>query len=205
MAFVPFNNVIKIEPVFTYGGVIVENVHYYLVDETPDLDTGISLADDYIASWTNGIRGSIPGTCTLDKIRVTIMENQNDPGLEHFGTTLPLAGTGVGDQLPNNCTVAVKWQTMYRGRSYRGRTYHVGIREVDVNANTLIGAFATTLLSFYQSIMTLTGDVGPCNMVVASRVQNGVLRSQGVATQVVNVSIDPTIDSQRRRLPGRGT
>jgi hypothetical protein len=43
-------------------------------------------------------------------------------------------------------------------------------------------------------------------LVVVSRVADGIERTIGVATHVVNAQVtDMFIDSQRRRLTGRGT
>lgn len=201
--FVPFNNTIKLEALFLYDNQYVENVHNFIVDETPNLDTAISLAEAYKAWWNDRLKAQMPNNLSLNVIKCSIMENANDPAVE-YTTGLPLVGSIGATTLPNNCTVAVKWTTGFRGRSYQGRTYHIGIKNSDAGASRITGAFQTILLTAYSDLMTLTVDVGPARLGIASRVAGKVVRNIGVITPVENVFVDTTIDSQRRRLPGRG-
>jgi len=203
MPFVPFDNVIKIEGVYSWAGQVVENVHYYLVDETPNEDTARSLALAY-RTWFFTYGPSITSnTAILTSVKWTIMEDENAPAGE-YTTELPITGGRSSPSMPNNVTVAVKWLTAYRGRSFRGRTFHIGLTDDTANGSTLLVNFAQNLLTAYEDLIELTVDVGPAIMAVASRYSHGVLRERGIATPVINAAIDPTIDSQRRRLPGRG-
>lgn len=203
MAFVPFNNTIKLEAVFTQDGQRIQNVHHYLVDETPNVDTAVSLCEAY-KTWYNSYLKPIqtPDT-SLVLIKATILETDNDPGVE-YATGLPISGTNNVPSMPNNVTVAVKWLTGLRGRSYRGRTYHIGLAEDQVTKNNVIPAHLITLANTYGELISLTVDVGPAVMGIASRFHNNSERTVGVITPVTNVAVDATIDSQRRRLPGRG-
>lgn len=203
MAFVPFNNTIKIEPIFVWDGQRVQNVHYYLVDEFPDLTTAQDLAEAYIAWWDAGMKARTPTNLQLVMVVATIMEEENSPGLE-VTTGLPLTGNNASPSLPNNVSVAVKWNTAFRGRSYRGRTYHIGLVEFVVTGNTIDTGYATDLQTLYTDLLVLDTDVGPARMGVASKISNGAFRTVGVITPVESVTVDRTVDSQRRRLPGRG-
>lgn len=201
--FIPFNNTIKLEAVYVYDSQYVENVHYFIVDETPNVDTAISLAAAYKDWWNTRLKAAMPNNLSLTMIKASVMENENDPAVE-YTDGLPLVGAIGATTLPNNCTIAVRWTTAFRGRSYQGRTYHIGIKNSDCGASRITGAFQTTLLTAYQDLMVLTVDVGPAVLGVASRVSHGAPRDTGVITPVSNVFIDTVIDSQRRRLPGRG-
>lgn len=203
MPFVPFNNTIKAELIFTWQGQRVENVHYFLVDETPNEATAISLAEGLKDWWQ--VYGKFYSTTevSLVLIRSTIMETENSPGIE-YAVGLPIAGTEAGASLPNNVTIAVKWTTGYRGRSYRGRTYHIGLPESAVTGNTLAANWVTNMLVAYGELMSIPVDVGPAIKAIASSYHNNVLRTVGVVTPVIGVQVDNTVDSQRRRLPGRG-
>lgn len=118
-------------------------------------------------------------------------------------TGLPLAGTGGSVQLPNNVTLCIKWTTENRGRSFRGRTYHVGLTESQVTDNEVVAVAMGQFTTAYGALLTDLATAG-WPLVIASRYANNQPRITGVATLVTGFSIDPFIDSQRRRLPGRG-
>jgi len=204
MGFVPFENVIRIEPIFESDFQKCENVLHYLVDETPDEDTAISLAAAYCDWFTTHDTVIFPSSVILTAVKWTIMETQNAPGGE-YTTDLPVAGGLVQNALPNNVSVAIRLLTQYRGRSYRGRIFHVGLTNTMVDLNRLTPAMVTNFTTSYSDLITLPTDVGPAVLAVASRVSGGVERAQGVATPVIDIQVDSTVDSQRRRLPGRGS
>jgi hypothetical protein len=203
MAFVPFEDTIKLEGVFSWGGQICENVHYFKVDATPDVALCEELAAEYIQWWNQWMMSVVSTGAALTKVKCTIMEAENSPGIE-YSTGLPSVGADASPSMPNNVTIAVRWVTALRGRSYRGRTYHIGLTENSVVHNGLLPAALTQLLNGYTELIGLTTSVGPAALCVASRVSNGVERTAGLMTPVDSVVIDGTIDSQRRRLPGRG-
>lgn len=105
--------------------------------------------------------------------------------------------------LPTGTTVTASWRTGRSGRSYRGRTYHVGLTETQVDGNSLTTAANTAIQQAYsQLIIDATSNNTP--LAVCSRVNGGVQRPSGVLTKVITCLVDQYIDSQRRRLTGRG-
>lgn len=203
MGFVPFENTIKLEPVFNWNGQTVENVHYFIVDETPSVDTATDLANAYITWYASNLMAWQPATCQLMKVKATIMETESSPGVEIVPSGT-YDGNNVSPGLPNNVTAAVRWVTALRGRSYRGRSFHIGLCESQVDDSYLTSITTNGLKEAYDELISLTVDVGPAILGVASRVHNGQERSQGVITPVINCVVENTVDSQRRRLPGRG-
>jgi hypothetical protein len=203
MPFVPFNNVIRLDAIYSWDGQAVENVHHFLVDETPNVDTANSLASSYINWWGTEMRSLQANTLSLVNVVATIMETENDPVVE-VSSGLPQSGTSVNNSMPNNVSVAISWKTNFRGRSYRGRTFHLGLTEAQVTGSTVDAGAVTALTNAYAELMALPVDVGPAILCVASRWSHGVLREQGVATAVTSVLVNNVVDSQRRRLPGRG-
>jgi len=108
------------------------------------------------------------------------------------------------EQLPNNATLVCTLRTAQRGRSYRGRIYHIGLTEGQVVANTVVPGIITSLSLAYAQLLN-TANFGGCELAVLSRYNANAPRLIGVATPVIDTLFaDPTIDSQRRRLPGRG-
>lgn len=204
MGFVPFQDTIRIEPVFLCGGQYVENVLHYICDATPDSTLANQLAALYVAWWDANRDVLFATGLSLQMVKWTILEDNDDPG-GLFTEGLPLAGLVSQDMMPNNVSVAVSLLTNNRGRSYRGRIYHVQLLRTQVEGNTLTVGALNNIKTAYEEIMSFSTLVGPAVLGVASRVSGGVERVNGVITPVTSIKVDPVIDSQRRRLPGRGT
>lgn len=115
-------------------------------------------------------------------------------------------GTGTSPQLPNNVTVAVKWTGGLTGRSQRGRTYHVGLTEAQVEGDAVSVVSGAVILASYQAILSaISTAILGAKLVIVSYISGGVPRTVGQTTDVLTGSLDLTIDSQRRRLAGRGS
>jgi len=73
-----------------------------------------------------------------------------------------------------------------------------------VIGNTVDGAVVLDLQAAYNDLRSLPFD-NPWEHCVISRFNAGAPRTTGVATKVTScVVVDPYVDSQRRRLTGRG-
>ena len=202
MAFVPFENCVKVEQVFLWDGQVCENV-FHIRKPTPwSTDDMAEQAAAFIDIWDTYWQANVPSTLSMVNIKVTDLTSEFAPGIE-YSTGLPLVGTSGGACMPNVITVAVKWVTALRGRSYRGRTYHIGLLETHILDNMITTAAQTLLQTYY---VNLWGSVAilTAEMVVASRIQGGVEREVGLMTPIIGFQIDRVVDTQRRRLPGRG-
>lgn len=107
--------------------------------------------------------------------------------------------------VPNNVAFCVKKETGLRGRSARGRVYLCGLpSEKVVGINYLDAAWATAVLLGLNTMRTEMVTAG-FPLVVVSRYTNNAPRVTGVHNVVqLFVAFDYAVDSQRRRLPGRG-
>lgn len=202
MPFIPFNNTVQLESVYRWDGQIVENVLNYQTNTLPTAANMDALAATWLGLWALYIKPLQSSAVALQSIKVTSLHAQNGPAIE-YTTNLPQAGQGTSTAVPNNVAVVVKWITANRGRSYRGRTYHLGIPSGSVTANTLATGYRTSLVQAWTNFI-LVGSSPIWNLIIASRYSNGQPRGTGVATVVNGLSINPTVDSQRRRLPERG-
>ena len=157
----------------------------------------------FVDWWTDNLRTLFMSNVTLSSIIAKSMASQYAPAIE-FSGTLPLSGNGdQGSPLPNNVTIAIKWSTGLRGRSYRGRTYHPALYENMVDANTMHSVSAAQIVAAYYALIGAVA-AETFDLCVYSRFSGNVERTYGVPTVITNASMDPTVDSQRRRLPGRG-
>lgn len=107
--------------------------------------------------------------------------------------------------LPNNCALCVTKMTAARGKSARGRFYIPGLptnERTGVNRMqpTWIGSMTGALDDFFAALTT----AGYTPLIV-SRVTAGADRGSGLVQVMTQYRIyDSVVDSQRRRLPGRG-
>jgi len=115
----------------------------------------------------------------------------------------PVPGNLDHPSVPTSVTVAISWKTALRGRSYRGRTYHVGF-DFNWNDNSTI---STTGLGLLHTCYTaLQAHLASASLVlcVLSRRNAGALRAEGIGTPITSFSIDSNIDSQKTRLNQHG-
>lgn len=121
-------------------------------------------------------------------------------------TFTPIGGIQGGNAsfaMPTGTTVTASWRTGLAGRSFRGRTYHVGLTESQVADNALTSTARSDLQQAYTQLI-VDANIFGTPLSIASRVSNGVPRPAGILTPVQTCLVDEFIDSQRRRLTGRG-
>lgn len=208
---------------WTYQGQQCRNVFYCertVADvPTPWDDTS---ATDYAANLFNAYTTAYmlltANVASLDGID-WVWNEALDTGPLHEGTdnisTYPVVGSEAADGAAANVSLAVKLGTGLGGRNFHGRFYFVGINAGLYDAGTpsqlkagSVGDFTTANNLFVATANQLIS--GPPtearNLSVASFVLGGVARAAAVLTPVIAASLVDTIfDSQRRRLPGRGS
>lgn len=200
--FIPFENTAKVELLFTLNGNTCENVWYFHNTAGSFSTVEMAVLASNIHGWYNSLYKTIqPAQVSATMIRVTDMTTQTSAGIE-YTSGFPIVGTRGGSVSPANVTVAIKWLTGLRGRSYRGRTYVVGVAKDDVTGDTVTNTYLGSLNDVFQGFLDL--DIADWEFVVASYFNDGAWRTTGVITPVTGVAINPVVDSQRRRLTGRG-
>lgn len=203
MQFVPVPNAGEFHLIFEYAGQICQNVVHASHGVNPFTEVTLAAVCTSISDWWNTeMKAAVNDSLTLQRIEAFALDSQSAPAIVSVDG-LPLTGTNAGDAFPNNVTCAVKWSTGLRGRSYRGRTYHLGLCRTQADGNILQSGFITTMAGIYAALKTAIESSGD-TMVVVSRFHNKAPRTTGIATEIIGVSIDQVLDSQRRRLPGRG-
>jgi hypothetical protein len=204
MPFIPVPNVVQAELVYTWDGEICENVLHYEASGAPIVDHMIELGA-WLKSWFDTmLQSNVANTLYLTNIKLTDLNSDIAPALD-YSAGLPLQGGITDNSLPNNCALVFSKRTIFRGRSYRGRVYMAGLTESFVAGNSVITAARAPIQDAFDDLIVPVTTENSWNMVVVSRVHNGVDRLEGVATPVISMTTDWSIDSQRRRLPGRGS
>jgi len=204
MAFVPVPNTIAVDVIYELSGQRVENTLYF---EKPGgwdaaaITTFLENLRDIIAT---GLLPLLHTSLQLVQLVGTLLDAVESISIVSL-VSPPLGGGVSGTQLPNNVTYTVQFKTALRGRSFRGRNYVPGIPQTGISANNIDATLRTGLLDFYDTVRELALD-NTCLWVVVSRVADGVERTTGVTTPITGpATADSFLDSQRRRLPGRGT
>lgn len=116
-----------------------------------------------------------------------------------------VVGTLGTPSLPANVTVAVKLTTGIGGRSARGRIYTVGMNSASVSGNSLAAGAPAAFAAIYNSLITKLAAGGTVDkLAIVSYCSNGFWRINAQVLPVLSASCDVNLDSQRRRLTGRG-
>lgn len=202
MPFIPIPNVSMHTVNYTWLGQQVQNVFHVLHGSAPTSGM-IGAANDIIVAWWN--TEIEPNVSNQVEARSVIGTSQHVVNGPQFTTAFPPGSVGqlTSPSMPSGVTVAVSWRTGNAGRSFRGRTYHVGLVEAQVVDNEIDSGTHATLIAGYVQLVTDLA-VADTPLVVASRYTNNAPRTTGVATVITSTLIDTFIDSQRRRLAGRG-
>lgn len=117
----------------------------------------------------------------------------------------PSNGANGSNPAPLNVTLCVSYRTAQRGRSFRGRTYIAGLALDALSNQNIVPAIAGGMLAAFQAMRDAASEAD-VPLVIVSRYHNKLPRATGLATPVTTVLLrDTVVDSQRRRLPGRGS
>jgi hypothetical protein len=188
---------------FDWSGQTCVNV-YHIYSESPlDSVARLSLAAAFVDWWDDELKAEVSSTVSLERVTVQGLDAETDP-MSEYTTGLPLQATSAAASAPNNCTFAVQWRTALSGRSYRGRTFHVGLTTTKYSSNLLTVPNQSTFTAAYGQLISDVTTEG-YTLSVVSRYHNGTQRPSGIHTQIASVFVDRTLDSMRRRLPGRGS
>lgn len=210
MAFVPVANTVLVEFRYDYLGQQVENTLWFLGDDAPDPTNMDALGVDLVDWWSGGLQPIQNLAVSLRELVITDMTSNTGPQVTHIGP-LPLAGDVTEEPLPSNDTLAISFRTASRGRSFRGRNYFVGMSRTQYSGNVATSGFISAYTTAYEALLGGAATPG-WNWVVASRfsgidpvTKKPIPRVAGITTLITAVTVaDDVLDSQRRRLPGRG-
>lgn len=204
MAFVPSPQVCEAEIEMVWDGQIVENTLYFQSSAAMDVALMGTLAAALITWWNANIKPGVADTLGLTAVAVTDLTTNTSPAV--LTPVSPTSfGAGGAQSLPNNVALCISFRTAARGRTSRGRNYIPGLMENQVNQNTVIPAVPAAFIAAYEELIGPGTFVPGLQWGVLSRRVNNADRISGLFRPITSVAVvDSTVDSQRRRLPGRG-
>lgn len=210
MTFYPVTGGAQCTIVQDFRGQLTENVLWFLRTGSTIGATDLqNLANDLMTYWGSGPASLLSSDVTFRYVLArdfTFAE-----GFEAVGASVEVVGT-AGDAMPNNVALAFSLRTGLAGRANRGRIYIAGIPRSAVVENSVSAAgFAADMLISLGGMVGLDTVSPGWTWGVAHRRQTvtpgepPVWLNPGIINPIVNVTLtDDTVDSQRRRLPGRG-
>ena len=204
MAFQAVPNTVQVDVVYLLFGQRVENVFHVTFGSGVDAATLVDTRDVFI-EWLTGAWMTSMGTdLSVAEIDVTNLSIPDGTMLAWSPTT-PLVGSGGSGCEPGNVSFCLSARTGISGRSFRGRKYVAGVPTAQRTGNTANSGWVGTLITALNALISLLADINGL-LVVVSRIENGVERLEGIVTEIISwTASDLYLDSQRRRLTGRGT
>jgi len=185
----------------TNGGVAMNVLNFRLSGGwTPELLADLAAAAE--DSWETNLSPVISEAITLTETIATDLGSETGAQVTDPGG---ISGAKTGFVLPDNVTVAVSFRTNQRGRSHRGRLFHVGLVDNQVLGDVLDAGVATSIFDAYTAFFAdIAAAIPGATHVIVSRCQDGVWLPTAEKTTMTSIQVEPTIDSMRKRLSGRG-
>ena len=207
-AFIPTNNVFVAEIIGSLFGQAVEVTQAFLTSTAID-DTYLDgVAAEIGSQWQGQMLPDMSAQYSFVEARCTSQEVENGPVGIYIETGANAGAIADSTGLPGNATIAIKKGTIKSGKSFRGRMFLPGVpasKLVSGNADRVLSAWITSILddldTFYTNMEIYDANLLP---VVLSKYTAGAPRANGVATPISFLSMNNQVDSQRRRLEGRG-
>jgi len=201
--FVPNGYHVRLQ--YTLSSQLVENEFYFVSTVTPTEAVMDELADVVLDWATDDWHNLLPTNCAVTGC---VVECLDEDFLFTKPYTLPSPVAGAGDSgAPNNVSFSIQRIVLGRWRGGHPRLYVPGIRADKITSiNTLNGTHADLMVTALNELITLA-IASPSDFIPVC------LRTTGEdATPThpnpINITSyryrDLTLDSQRRRLPGRG-
>lgn len=203
MAFIPVGDTAQVELRYFAAGQNVENVLYFYNEDGVGLAGLLTITDVVGEWWDLHVQPLQSSEVTLNEVYGTDLSTATSPTYSNLEKSGMIGGVTSGGMLPTNSTIAVSFRTAGRGRSSRGRNYFVGLSESQVTGNTVGSTTVAAIEAAYNALQPMLP--APWFWCVVSRRVNNAPRIEGLVQFVTGaLCVDPFVDSQRRRLTGRG-
>lgn len=201
--FIPAPDTLRVEAHYRIFGQQVENITYYAGPAVLTGDFLNAFATAWFDLWSANLAPL--QTSDLELTDIVLIDMSDATGVRY--TWVPDAaapGTDTNPPLPLNVTAAITFHTARRGRGSQGRNYHIGMTKPKAEQNLINEAYRASLQAAYSNFTNIPIDSDNHAQVVLSQCQDGAWLTTANTWNVLSVSVDNLLDSQRRRLTGRG-
>ena len=136
MPFIPIPDTAEVAVRVLQDGQNLANVGMFAIRASPPPPSCKPSPARPSPFWQDQLRPLVPGTVQL--LEVSVVDQSEEGGIAALlAPSSNNAGTSTSPAMPNATTIAVKKNTGRAGRSYRGRVYHVGLTEIQVQDNRI--------------------------------------------------------------------
>lgn len=205
MPLPPVPNAVKCEVHNLWDGQTCINDLWFVGPSAEPSSGDVALLADIVATWYIGdVLPNLGESVVFQKVRAKSMAVVDGVIFDQFGTG---ETGGVGSEtVCNNVNPCVTFRSVVGGRSGHGRNYIPGLPNADVVGNTIQSAWIGSLTSAYAFLLPGgTADPAPFIWSVVSYFGAGAQRVTPLSWPMASIGFtDNIVDSQRRRLPGRG-
>lgn len=217
MPFIPAENTAQVRVNQTLHGEKLTSTFYVRKNSewgTADLQ---ALANIIISWWNDDYSDNLSSDICLSSVAARSMQAEDAPGVE-VGAPLLSCGLSVSPAMPGNVALVVKHTTGLTGRNRRGRTYVAGMGENTVGGNNVDTTFRDAVVTTFGELRDRLIAAGYVHVVASfydgthleTQPDGQVLRrptprDAALLTPVEGYVADAFVDSQRRRLAGRGS
>lgn len=203
MAFQQVPLTVQVTNRYLLFGQIVVNVYDVYCPDGIDATVLADIRDTYIDWNQDEYMPLLSHDCFFTGLELHNLDIENGSILAYTRPT-PLAGGANEASEPGNVSFCVSGRTAQSGRSHRGRKYVAGMPVGSRTGNQVAAAWAGDLITAFNTLLTLLTAIDKV-LVVVSRVADHLDRVVAVTTPITGFTYkDLDIDSQRRRLTGRG-
>lgn len=203
-AFIPAENVAELRAIYDTPGGKAMNVTNWQKDTPFSKDDLAELILEYETAW-NTYFSPLQGLGVAITRFVATDINSEDSFQVDKAPSLDLTGLINNPVMPGNVTAASKLTTGHTGRSYRGRSYFIGLTEGQCVGDSLASGVASAITAAWDFLIAdLHADVLAADLCIVSYCADGSWRTNALVNKVTAVNTEGTLDSMRTRLLGRG-
>lgn len=205
-SFIPAEHTVSVAFRYTQFGQHMENIMYFRKYDTAAWVTGeyTELLTTLKAQWVADGQDWHASDCVLDELYLTDLTTEFSPTAS---LSVNEAGGSVYTGMPGNVTFTTTFRSNGRGRVSRGRNYWIGIPSNVVVDNHVTTPFMDAVIAYYEGLRDAIDatDTGFAHVLVSRR-SEGEWRETAFILSVTSYHLaDNFVDSQRRRLTGRGS
>jgi len=211
--FVPVANVAEVVIKGLLAGQQINNIVHLKNSAGWDAGTLFSAVGDLIIAWRDNIRPLLSSDFLFTGAHAKDLTTSM--GIEVDVPWIGAAGGAIGNAAADgNVALCIGHKTGFAGRSARGRTFIAGLPENSTTDDAITDAFKASWQTAMDNIVAAMATRGTPWGVVSK--YSGYTqtppkykkvptpRVAGIFNGITTNVFDKVVDSQRRRLPGRG-
>jgi hypothetical protein len=147
--------------------------------------------------WTTFAQPQLPNTVGLYNIHGQVYDPTGNPYVYDLAVSPVTYGALTNDSEPANVTLSCSLRAGLAGRAYRGRIYWPGFVVTDTNIDDTVAS--ARLAGISNAIVGLLVAFASGTTPVIFH------RNDNLFSTIIGTVMENVLDSQRRRLPKRGT